>query len=259
MKKTYFLILMLLGYLSANSQITLEHTHTVAGSGANLTTVNLSSSGYKYVLTETESSQVKLYNTNHSLWKTLNIPTIEGFTLQAVFHISEGLFDINNEVEYVASYYNFSTNPAQFYVKVVNENGTVIKDLPNRGYLGVGATSSNTFKLIVTDVDLIREVYSLPGTSSTLRIPNTDGVGTLGNSFPNPATHEITIPYELNNLNSTGLINIYDNTGKLVESLTIDKSFDNIQLDLSNYSSGLYHYNIILGGNKSISKSFVKN
>ncbi|MFT4598652.1 MAG: hypothetical protein ACJAR8_001283 [Bacteroidia bacterium] len=260
MKNKYLLIIiMVFGSLRASSQITLEHTYTVAESQTQLGIINLSSSGYKYILAGTNAnSQVKLYNLDHSLWKTINVPALSGFTLQFAGNISEGLFDVNKEIEYVAQYYNLSTNPVQWHFKVLNENGKVIKDLPNRAYQRVIATASNTFKLIVTDVNFIREVYSLPGKYNTLRVPDTDEVGTLGNSFPNPATERIIIPYNLDNSISTGLINIYDNTGRLVKSLTIDNSFNNIELDLSTYSSGLYYYNITIDGTKSISKSFLK-
>ena len=246
--------------MQANSQITLEHTYTVSESSSQVGVINLSSSGYKYSLWEAADSELKLYNLDHSLWKTINVPALSGFTLVGGFYnISEGLFNLNSQIEYVASYANYSATPVQIHTKIIDENGNTIKDFPNRGFQQIVATASNTYKLILTDLNLIREVYSLPGKSSTLIVPNTDNVAGLGNSFPNPATQKITIPYQLNNSSTTGLINIYDSTGKLVKSLIIDKSFNNIQLDLSNYSPGLYHYNIIIDGSKSISKSFVKN
>lgn len=258
MKKIKLIVAGLLLTSSVEAQITLENTYNVAGSSSYLTTIQLSNSGYKFVLTEPTLSQVKLYNTNHSIWKTINVPTISGFTLIGVYNISEGLFNVDSQVECVAYYANYSTTPVQLYTKVIDETGTVIKDIPDRAYAGVAATSSNTFKLIVNDNNMIRDVYSLPGTSSNLGLPNGGVTGQVGVSYPNPTSQFITLPYDLNESNSTGVMNIYNVSGQIIESFNIDNSFNSILLDLSNYSSGTYRYNITVNGVESSSNSFIK-
>lgn len=234
--------LALLATTSINAQINLEHTYSLSATNSTLTTIQLANSGYKFVLNEPSLNQVKLYNTNHSLWKTITIPTIPGFTLSNVMHISENLFNLDAQVECVAYYYNISTTPAQYYTKIINENGTVIKDFPDKIPAGVVATASNTFKFIVSDANLIREVYSLPGTSSNLGVFDNEETS-VGFSYPNPASQFITLPYHLNGTN-TGIMTIYNLTGQVIESFDVDTTFDSILLDVSNYPSGMYLYGI---------------
>lgn len=243
---------------SASAQITLENTYNVAGSASYLTTVELLNSGYKYVLTESSAFQVKLYNTNHSLWKTINVPTIAGYTLIGVYNISEGLFNTNSQVECVAYYANYSSSPVQLYTKVIDETGAVIKDIPNRAFAGVVATSSNTFKLIVNDNNMIRDIYSLPGILSNLGLPNDGELGQVGLSFPNPSNQFITLSYDLSVSNTAGIMNIYNLNGQLIESFNVDNSFNNILLDISNYSNGTYRYSLTVNGIESTSNSFIK-
>src|SRR5690606_19330689 len=143
MKRVKMIVVALLISASTNAQITLEHTYNVSANNVGLVVVQLANSGAKYVVTEPAQHQVKLYNTNHSLWKTIPIPSISGYTFSNVMHISENLFNLDAQVECVAYYY--STTPVQYYTKIINESGAVIKDLPNRMPGGIATTAPNTF------------------------------------------------------------------------------------------------------------------
>lgn len=112
--------LAVLAAISSNAQINLENTYNVSAVNSGLTIVQLANSGYKYVLTEPTLYQVKLYNINHSLWKTIPVPTISGYSLLGVMHISENLFNLDAQVECVVYYANYSTTPAQYYTKIIN-------------------------------------------------------------------------------------------------------------------------------------------
>lgn len=241
MRKIKMITLKLLISVSVNAQINLENTYNVSAANSSLTIVQLANSGYKYVLNEPSENQVKLYNMNHSLWKTINVPLIPDYTLVGVMYISENLFNPDAQVEYLA-YYSYHSTVGQYYTKIINENGTVIKDLPDRLPATIVETASNTFKLLVSDADLIREVYSLPGTSDNLGVFNNKETS-AGFSYPNPASQFITLPYNLNGI-STGILTIYNFNGQLLESFEVDAAFDSILLDVSNYPAGMYQYGI---------------
>ncbi len=145
--------------LFSNSQITLEHTYTVANTNAYLTGSNLANSGIKYQVTDITAGQIKLYNLNHSIWKTINVPAIPTFTILGVYNLSESLFNTDGQVEFLVYYYT-TTAPTQYYVKVYSETGTVLGDFPNRTYSGVFNTGSNGIKLFLNDMNLTREVWS---------------------------------------------------------------------------------------------------
>ncbi len=55
-----------------HAQITLENSYPATANSV-LSVVNFANSGYKYQYTDITNNQVKFYNLNHSLWKTINI------------------------------------------------------------------------------------------------------------------------------------------------------------------------------------------
>ncbi|NBR15435.1 MAG: T9SS C-terminal target domain-containing protein, partial [Crocinitomicaceae bacterium] len=254
-KKLTLSIVLLLGFFRLNSQINLEHTYTV-NSSSTISTIQLSTSGYKYMITDNSLGQIKLYNTNHSLWKTLTWPIANGFNYYFA-NLSENLFNLDNQIEFIV-YSTTTTSPVQWNTKIYSETGTVIRDFPNRYYNGVYSAGLNNYKLILSDVNTIREVYSLPGTSSNLGVPNNSFSELSGVSFPNPTSQTISIPYQLTSGQTSGQLKIYNSTGVLIESFQVDSNFNDLILDVSSYSNGVYLYKIVSNGIESESKSFVK-
>ncbi len=257
MTKIKFIISALMISGSINAQITLEHTYSGNSNNSQIGFVNLSISGDKYVINDASLNQIKLYNTNHSLWKTITIPSLPNTIGYYYQNISENLFNTDNQVECLIVYQGSSIPGYQ--VAVINENGTIIFSKQGAAFGGINKTTNNNFKLILNDmVNNDKLVYSLPGTSSNLGLQNGDDIGQIGVSFPNPTNQLITLPYNLNGLNSTAVLTIYNIQGNIIESFNVDNSFDSILLDLSNYSSGTYRYNITVNGVESSSNSFIK-
>lgn len=263
MKKVTLSFILFFSTLGLNSQINLEHTYTVSGASASIRIIQLANSGYKYCVYEFNTNQFKLYNTDHSLWKTITYPTISGSTA-SVWNISETLFNTDGLIEYIV-HYTTSTSPFQYQIKILNENGVLIKDLPNRTYTAITPPNNivqsigvNSYKLVVSDGNTIREVYSLPGTTSNLGVSDNPMSELSGISFPNPTSQTITIPYQLANGQTSGQLKIYNSTGALIESFQVDSNFNDLILDVSSYSNGVYLYKIVSNGIESESKSFVK-
>lgn len=260
MNKIKLLFTTLVLATSVNSQISLENSYNLNSNSGYLTLNNFAVSGYKYLSYDPSLQQIKLYNLNHSLWKTINIPSIPNFTIQTIssIYVTENLFNTDSQVEYAAQYINTTVTPIQWYLKIYDENGNTVADIPNRLISQVVPASSNTFKLIVSDGNFIREVYSLPGTSSNVGLPNGGVTGQVGVSYPNPTSQIITLPYDLNGSSSTAVMNIYNLNGQIIESFNVDNSFNSVLLDVSNYTSGTYRYSITVNGIESVSSSFIK-
>ncbi|MFH2144327.1 MAG: T9SS type A sorting domain-containing protein, partial [Bacteroidota bacterium] len=66
--------------------------------------------------------------------------------------------------------------------------------------------------------------------------------------FPNPATDNISVKTPFNNCN----INIYDNLGQLVRQIEVNDKIINI--DVSNFTNGIYNFIIISDNNQLIKK-----
>jgi hypothetical protein len=247
--------------INAKSQITLEHSYPTGTSSASLQVVNLSVSGYKYALIDYTGQQVKLYNLNHSLWKTINTTTPNGYTILGIYNISETLFNLDNSVELTYSYYQ--TSPSVIYeVKVINESGSVILTIPNSNYAYAISTGANGTKLLATIVNSpnnAQNVYSLPGDLVTAQVENEERSSLLGFGYPNPTQNQITIPYNLPQGCKIADLIIYDITGNEIQKYRVDKTFNNLLIDASTLSKGQYIYRIFSDNNLTEAKTFIVN
>lgn len=116
-------------------------------------------------------NEIKLYNLNHTLWKTITLPTIPGFDGYYYENISENLFDLDGQVECLIIFYNTNTYLEQ--TVVLNEDGTLEFVKQNSFFESIVKTENNDFKLIFKDaVNNNKTIYSLPGTSSNLGLNN---------------------------------------------------------------------------------------
>src|ERR1700761_6904216 len=99
MKSALFFLTALLISNSIFAQINLDHNFgqiNVSGS------TNLTNYGVKFYSYTTNN--LILYNDDYSVFKNISIPQISGWDLAAVEYISDNLFDLDNEIEYYASY-----------------------------------------------------------------------------------------------------------------------------------------------------------
>ena len=130
--KKYFLgaICLFLAINDLSAQITLEHTFL----NKELSSVILfSANGTKIMVNDTGVAQVKLYNTDYSLWKTINLPAYSGYKFNAVSYVSDNLFNSDALVELLAQYYSATSVPHNKW-QVINELGTLVADLDTSNY-----------------------------------------------------------------------------------------------------------------------------
>lgn len=111
--------LMLFGTLHA--QVTFNKKYDFSTSVVKLETL-----GYKYYLMDVPNEQCKIYNLNHSLFKTINCSVPNGFYLTDVKFVSENLFDNDSEIEILCTYYKYISTATSYYYeydsKIINEN-----------------------------------------------------------------------------------------------------------------------------------------
>lgn len=247
----------------AKSQITIDHTYTgVTG----LQAIEFSSNGTKYQVNDTGSNQVKLYNTDYSLWLTIPLPTYAGYKLALEEWVSDNLFNSDNNVEMIVSYY--STNGAIYrpYYKsvLIDQSGGVLLDLDSC-YGGSVFSVAGHYKLTTSNSAYTTKVYSLPGTlpciacNSYLKVPGEINIGnnSTPTAVPNPSKDQVKIFYTLPDGVNQGMITIYNTTGQSVKSYTVTNAFPYITLDNSNLAPGVYYYSlmgigIMPSGNKMV-------
>lgn len=192
MKKAIIIICTILLNINYSfSQLTLNHVYTTDSPDSY---VKLSLSGLKYVALHFDvPSQTytyfNLYNPDHSLFKSINIPQFPGKLVNQIAYISETLFDTDTLVEFLAGYY-LSGPGGIGAVRVCNENGNILLERDTAGAggqvgmldMGMGGQTifpngTNT-KLIIGKSyysgtwTSTTEIYDLPGQLACLECDN---------------------------------------------------------------------------------------
>ncbi len=243
---------------TAMAQITLAHTYQAISGYGNLTYVRLTSSGDKYALYDNLNNQVKLYNLNHSIWKTLNLTVTPGYTLLGLYNISDGLFNTDSSIELFYTYWAYTTtNTPMTYTseaRVIDENLTTLLTIP-QCRSGSIVKMGNGYKLFA-NIDSLNKakvathnVYDLVG--SLPIVTNVSGEiesGSISQPYPNPSSDKTIIGYELPEGVDNGEVVIYDINGSEIKKYTIDRSFNTLELDNSDLISGTYFYKLIAQG-----------
>ncbi|MBW8049187.1 MAG: T9SS type A sorting domain-containing protein [Cytophagales bacterium] len=260
--KKLIIVLLAVGMAAHNSnaQITLEQSYA---DNQGLSIIKLENSGHKYLQYDLTNQIVKLYNLDHSIFKTILLPTLQPATQNlSISYISENLFNTDNLIEILCWKRNWQ--PTSWIVggsvKIINENGSVVflqdsmvvVEQRSTTFYGYNDKSSfiynttNGTKLILYSYKTNDEgfkVFSLPGTlMASIKNINSDNLEDKF-VFPNPANSNITIPYELTE-SSFAILTIYDTNGKEIQNLKIDKTFKNVFVDVSKFQNGVYLYTI---------------
>ncbi len=260
MKKTIIsTIVILFITMTVKSQINLENKYPVAPFKLKL--CNLTNGGYKYYWLDQTNNQIKMYNSNHSIFKTINVtPPTPPFTYGGLQYISDNLFNSDNLVEFMIVYYQ---SPSTYQAKLYNEtNSTLFSSNTSAGEL---LNISGNYKLKISSINGDSTyIYSLPGSlpcdacGGPTSIVKTNSTSTsMPNAYPNPTSTQITIPYTLTNNDTKGKINIYDINGKVVKEYNVDNSFDNLILDTQEFSAGTYYYNLTTNNGVSDAKKII--
>jgi hypothetical protein len=237
------------------AQITLEHTFNdyVEFSGTHM--------GYDYrgdvgLFIYQDCNQIKLYNTDYSLYKSINI-SLADYDCFSVYYFTKELFNNDNKIEFLVMFEKWDETDWKLTCKSIlyNEDATILKDFGESidGFTHLIYKVEEQYKLFVyrTDSDgkTTTEIYSLPGKTTSIAPPTGNNISK--SPYPNPTNATITLPYKLNQ-GETSMMHIYNTNGQLIETQQIDAAFDKILLNVSRYTKGMYLYEV-----NGVSKRFV--
>lgn len=275
MKKILYLIVVLFCVVhNSNAQITYETSYS-----AQPLMLYFNHMSPKWMTRATAGNAIYLYNLNHSLYTTINIPSQPANF--AVAYITEDLFDTDStNLEYLIASVNTQSN----FVKIYRQDGTLLfqRDsawmtcsaiLTNIDYRSnIVPTDSGTkmFVGIYTPYYNHSEVYSLPGVlpcpslcgsvapggSSPLQIEEAVQKN-FNNPYPNPSSSQIRLPYQLPQGETSGEIVFYDLTGSEVKRYKVDTTFSELILTTSDLVAGSYYYQLQTPHSKSEGKKLI--
>jgi hypothetical protein len=200
-----------------------------------VTRVKLENSGEKYYLFDALTNQVKLYNTNHSLWETLMLSSPIGATILGITHLSETKINEDSQIELAYSYSWINGSETSYTSVIINYNGSIYLNIPGALAIVVSQIAGLQNKLIVPmdGVPETSKVYGLPTT--TLAVDKVNPVNVVIAIYPNPSNHNLTIESKNTAIKNFMITSVL---GKIVKE--VKQTSQSITVDVSDLSPGTY-------------------
>ena len=260
MKKLIVSALFLLIFSMLNAQVTLEKKYDYSTSVVEFETL-----GFKYYLMDVPLAQCRIYNLDHSLFKTINCNIPAGFYLSDIRFLSEKLFDNDAGIELLCTFYKYVDTPGynEYDSQIINEDGSQLKFIDGGLYNYIHQTDKNTYKLFSYCYDFSvwpekvwTNIYSLPGEPPVSALMGENPEVEL-KAFPNPTTGQLKVAYTLPPEIREGILFLFDSNGKQVNRFVIDNHTNQLVLNVSDYKSGVYNYFVEYGNKRSPSQKLV--
>ena len=125
-------------------ELVLENTYNYG----NLKRIKLENSGEKYYLLDKTNNDAKIYNANHSLWKTASLPKPTNLNYTDIDFISETKINPDALLEIGYSLSETTNNTTTYLSKIVNENNVELLNLPSSRKLVINSIDGLADKLI---------------------------------------------------------------------------------------------------------------
>lgn len=219
--------------------------------------VSLEGETQKFMLVDSATYNVLLFNDNHTLWKRINTTLSWGSTFAGIGCISTKLFNMDSDVELSFSYYAVGA-PTTYATEIWNEKGSIVQTLYGIGGL-YPITINGKTKVIGTKVSSKETiVYSVPGKMAYITTPS-PGTTTTPEAtlFPNPMGSAATLRYTLPAGVREASLAIYDITGHEVRRYTVTDHFSDILINRGELPSGMYVYKLITASGETVGEGFV--
>lgn len=261
MKKTVILLTAIFMATGLMAQVTLDHTYNYSA-----TVVKFETLGYKYYLMDVPRSECRIYNMDHSLYKTISCSTPSGCYLFDIKFLSEKTFDNDAGIELLYSYYKYYSG-GDYYdydSRIINEDGSEIVFIDGALYNYINKTGDDTYKLFSYCYNfssfpevIWTNIYSLPGAPIlNASVVNQENQWSL-NAYPNPTYETVKVAYSLPANVFSATLHLVDNTGRPVNQFIVDTYSDHLDLDVTSLSSGIYFYFIEADGKRSASQKLI--
>src|SRR6056297_213403 len=173
MKRILAILLIIISWEGVNGQLQLENSYSFS---ANL--ADLGGETYKYYLMDPGTNQCRIYNEDHTIYKTITLPVPSGYYLYDIKFVTRDLFNPDDYIELLYIYsrtQDINGVSVNYYgLKVINETGTVLLSLADGGYAEIKEGSAGprllTYQYIYVDsyYQTTTNVYSLGVTTKSI-------------------------------------------------------------------------------------------
>jgi hypothetical protein len=242
---------------SGRSQVALEKVYNYS-----LTSTRINQTEYKYFLMDIPLSQCRIYNMDHSLWKTIPITLPSNYYLFDIKFVTQNLFNSDAAVELWYSGYEWVASGSsggyyRYVSKIISENGNVLASIPGGAYAYIIQTGTEKFKLAVYAYDnavppgtVQTYLFSLPDATSASHFVT----AAIEDPYPNPASAYIRLPLPEGSAART--VQVISAGGQLVFEKSAGRESE-ILLNTMDWAPGLYSGRIVHNGTSLNLGSFV--
>jgi len=241
----FVLCVLLLNSFMLNAQIIFERNYTNSVYYTKLTDTE-----EKLFLMDVPFSECRIYNLDHSLYKTVKVKLDPNHYLYDISYVTRYLFNSDDSVEflYMAYQYFADGDYYQYMVGVVNENGTNLLKVPEGTYYEIIEVAGKK-KLLTWLYDNSTWPYFRGTNIYMIESGNTKNISLKSAvpydpAYPNPTADQIVIPYDLQGKANKAFIQIISSNGKVIGNYTVDNTFRELLLDVSEFNPGIYQYTI---------------
>ena len=232
MKKILLGLIMLATAATMSAQIELEHVFE--GSNECYKKYEFTSYGVDdLIFIRGNDYKLYVYNADFSFYGAYD----------ADYLVTRNIFTTDNKICFVKQERNKIT--------IFDENNKIVNELILDERLTeieyCVAKIGNQYKFMITGwiddnaSNQVTYIYSCPGNGETTTSVENVPAKVKRNAYPNPATDLVTLPYDANDATS---MKIYDMQGKLVERKFLDKSKQELQLNVKDYPTGMYFFEV---------------
>ncbi len=259
MKTTIITILLVLAGYIINGQVKLEHSYNFSG-----TLTEIDEGEFKYFVMDVPLNQCRLFNEDHTLYKTINLQVPSGYFLSDVKFVSRKIFNEDDNIELLYTYNKADLINAEYIytygMKVINELGTVLLNLSDGGFAEL-RTGSNGTKLLAyryiwydSYYLVYTNVYSLGETTksaSSLLQPSMK-------IYPNPADETLHVELTDPSMLSGGIITISDISGRKVINRPLLPGAGHLSIGTDKMVPGTYILHMVSNDGTRLSEKIEK-
>ena len=229
---------------------------------------HLESLGDVYYSMDVINKRCLISNMDHTLLKSISLPTPEGYYLEDIQYVSEHLFNDDELIELVYIYSKYVPTDFSYYftfeTRLINENGVDLLALPSgAGFTELIETVEHGKKFLVYKYDYSvipyrtsTYVYALPEEEEPAASYDITGFSP-GNAYPNPGHEQVNIPVSLPEGVYSGSLEIMDMNGRKILSYPVTASMRHLQLSTRQMPPGTYLYQLNAGQVQSGVKKIV--
>lgn len=242
-----------------NGQIQLEKTYNFSG-----TLTEIDEGEFKYFVMDVPLKQCRIYNEDHSLYKTINLQVPSEYFLTDIKFLSRKIFNEDENIELLYTYNKVNLINSEYVytygMKVINELGTVLLNLTDGGFAEL-KTGSNGTKLLAyryiwydSYYLVYTNIYALGGTSgsaSSLLQPSLK-------IYPNPAEETLQIELTGSSMLSGGNITINDISGRQVFNQPLHPGTGQLSIGTGKLAPGTYILNMVSNDGTRLSEKIEK-